>query len=389
MNAVLQKVGNNPVDRANNIVRGVKILGFHSQNGRVYDLNAVKDALHLYENAPVNRDHTTEAPLFSDRLGWIENVKLEFDGVYADFRYNPNAEGIEAFLWFAENDGLGDIGFSHLVSGKYTIDPDGTERIIRIDRVKSVDIVANPATTKTIFESEGQFKMEKHMNPKKLMREANPVKELYKDEPPAENATPEPKVEGKEDAAIPIEPVQAPEKAPEGPDMELYHSIMAICHSEGTNEDKATRIASLLGSGEAPKEIPAEAPVVETVDVAGAGTTSGTPAQAKLQDDEENEENEDEVEESIKNKNEIIELKKWKSDKIKEEKIIKLIRENNLEATPVFTRQLCIIEEGQWAEAIEDRKKVALSNHSVKPVSAAPIQGERNYKMFVSSVLGK
>jgi len=387
MNAILQKVGNNPVDRANNIVRGVKILGFTSHNGRVYDINAVKDALHLYENAPVNRDHTTEAPLFSDRLGWIENVKLEFDGVYADFKYNPNAEGIEAFLWFAENNGLGDIGFSHLVSGKYTVDPDGTERIIRIDKVKSVDIVANPATTKTIFESEGNSKMENHMNPKKLMKEANPVKELYKDEPVAEVAPEPAKVEGEKDAAIPIEPVQTPEKAPEGPDMELYHSIMAICHSEGTNEDKATRIATLLGGNEAPAEIPTEAPkeapVGETTDVTGTSKTSGTPAQAKLQDEEDDEE----VEESIKN--ELVELKKWKSDKIKEEKVVKLINESNLEATPVFTRQLCTIAEGLWAEAIEDRKKVALSNHSVKPVSAAPIQGERNYKMFVSSVLGK
>lgn len=144
----------NPVDRENHIVRGVKVLGFTSANGRIYDFAAVKEAIQKYEKAPVNKDHNMEEPSFSDRLGWLENVTLEKDGLYADFHYNPHADGIESFLWFAEHNGLGDVGFSHLVSGKYSVDPDGTERITRIDKVKSVDLVANPATTKTIFESE-------------------------------------------------------------------------------------------------------------------------------------------------------------------------------------------------------------------------------------------
>jgi hypothetical protein len=132
----------------------VKVLGFTSANGRIYDFAAVKEAIQKYEKAPVNKDHNMEEPSFSDRLGWLENVTLQKDGLYADFHYNPHAEGIESFLWFAEHNGLGDVGFSHLVSGKYSVDPDGTERITRIDKVKSVDLVANPATTKTIFESE-------------------------------------------------------------------------------------------------------------------------------------------------------------------------------------------------------------------------------------------
>ena len=149
-NALIQ----NPVDRENHIVHGVKVLGFTSANGRIYDFAAVKEAIQKYEKAPVNKDHNMEEPSFSDRLGWLENVTLEKDGLYADFHYNPHADGIESFLWFAEHNGLGDVGFSHLVSGKYSVDPDGTERITRIDKVKSVDLVANPATTKTIFESE-------------------------------------------------------------------------------------------------------------------------------------------------------------------------------------------------------------------------------------------
>ena len=162
MNATFE----NPVDRENHIVRGVKVLGFTSANGRIYDFAAVKEAIQKYEKAPVNKDHNMEEPSFSDRLGWLENVILEKDGLYADFHYNPHADGIESFLWFAEHNGLGDVGFSHLVSGKYSVDPDGTERITRIDKVRSVDLVANPATTKTIFESE--FKP----MPKKVVKEA-------------------------------------------------------------------------------------------------------------------------------------------------------------------------------------------------------------------------
>ena len=121
-NALIQ----NPVDRENHIVHGVKVLGFTSANGRIYDFAAVKEAIQKYEKAPVNKDHNMEEPSFSDRLGWLENVTLQKDGLYADFHYNPHAEGIESFLWFAEHNGLGDVGFSHLVSGKYSVDPDGT-----------------------------------------------------------------------------------------------------------------------------------------------------------------------------------------------------------------------------------------------------------------------
>jgi len=117
MNAVIE---NKPgvVDRNKCIVYGVKVLGFSSMNGRIYDPKAIRDAVPLYENAPVNKDHKTEAPLFSDRLGWLQNVRFTSEGLYADFRYNPHADGIDSFLWFAENNGLGDVGFSHLVSGK-------------------------------------------------------------------------------------------------------------------------------------------------------------------------------------------------------------------------------------------------------------------------------
>jgi hypothetical protein len=361
MNAVIE---NKPgvVDRNKCIVYGVKVLGFSSMNGRIYDPKAIRDAVPLYENAPVNKDHKTEAPLFSDRLGWLQNVRFTSEGLYADFRYNPHADGIDSFLWFAENNGLGDVGFSHLVSGKSIPDQDGTERVVRIDRVRSVDLVANPATTTTIFESK-----EIAMKNDKMMTEENPVKEMYKEEVP--------------DAA----PTEAPAAAPteEKPTSDMLAKIMEICVGPGEGSEKGKMILDLiaaatgLGGGDV---------AAETTDVTG-NPTSGTPAQASTSDDDSGEEEmDDEKKESI---NELLELRKWKVEKLNEEKIFSLLKENKLEPTPVFVKQLSAIGETMWAEAIEDRKKVALVRSSVKPVSSTAIQGESNYQQFRENVLGK
>jgi hypothetical protein len=88
-------------------------------------------------------------------------------------------------------------------------------------------------------------------------------------------------------------------------------------------------------------------------------------------------------------KRQLEDLRKWKSEKLNEEKIFSLLKESNLEATPVFVKQLSAIGETMWAEAIDDRKKVALVRASVKPVSSTAIQGESNYQQFRENVLGK
>lgn len=416
MNTTLTATGNGlrGVDRDKSIVYGIKVLGFNSQNGRVYERKAIQEAIHLYNQCPVNKDHITDAPSFSDRIGWLSGPRLEADGLYADFHYNPHAEGIESFLWFAENNGLGDIGFSHMVQGKWTLDPDGTERVIRIDRVKSVDLVANPATTKTIFESEVPDKIsklsdegypqdqavaialdmarrgdiaeqpEKNMDATKMMQEENPVKEMYK--------------EG-DDLALANDttPSNQDSSAAE-PDMELFHKLMAVVNGSGENAEKCEQVLEMLGL---------KGGMSETKDVTGM-SNDAAPAQSSS-DEKEPEDKEDKMEsvsyvkdadkktwqiktvvESVSDvEKELAELRAYKNNKEKEEKINALLVEHKLEATPVFIRQLCAIGEDSWAEAIEDRKKIALVRNSVKPVSSAEIRGEPNYKQFVESVLGK
>lgn len=620
----------NPVDRENHIVRGVKVLGFTSANGRIYDFDAVKEAIAKYEKAPVNKDHNMEEPSFSDRLGWLENVTLEKDGLYADFHYNPHADGIESFLWFAEHNGLGDVGFSHLVSGKYSVDPDGTERITRIDKVKSVDLVANPATTKTIFESESygdpskeyvsqktksarqqldkisndhqklQQQLRNASNEKDILvikkkieditgpmnkslrawqdsvaqdvahdsaekqkiqkskdiemkkrfglneSEDKPMKkkveegvashaelarlaheayisatrqgngvmaahylsrynkhkkligkdkdmkesdsdfkivekmsgtkddnvskrektydlyykgkylgtvddigkawkiqkqyankkgsesvkeakqpstgsemtvkqlmdlfkdgewEAYSDVVPNKHVTLFNKSKNKKVNVLVREqgdnemdkeklmeeenPMQQ-EEAEQNPLMDeaedVYSKIKEICEGEGSDEEKSKQVLEMLGLSGGMSEGEDE-PMEEAEEDPEAKEGSES---AVLEVDNEEDEEEDEDKHKKESKSELASLRKWKAEKLKEEKIVNLIKESNLEPTKVFIKQLSAIDSKLWSEAIRDRKKVALVKSSVKPISSGlQSRSESSYKQFLESVLGK
>lgn len=537
-NALIQ----NPVDRENHIVHGVKVLGFTSANGRIYDFAAVKEAIAKYEKAPVNKDHNMEEPSFSDRLGWLENVTLEKDGLYADFHYNPHAEGIESFLWFAEHNGLGDVGFSHLVSGKYSVDPDGTERITRIDKVRSVDLVANPATTKTIFEQEDKpmgkkitkeagnaankakkneldrekgaaalkdirdkrsyadkvkyqpsvdyqlsgkqkkdeislgrgirkFKQEDddvgeaykdqpndpydlgvflrkqgvkkpdnpfgdgigtgktwnsdqfdrgfsgrpraifktkpgdpgeqegddEMDKDKMMEDENPMTE-YRDEDRKEREF-ERAVDALDRRLMKDDNFHQEEydkeykalakkmkdkkygEAEQDPMMDeaddVYAKVKEVCEGEGSDEEKSKMVLEMLGLSGGMSEAEYE-PMEEADD-----------EEMKEEDDDEMKEDDDE-DPRKESKSELKSLRKWKSEKLKEEKIVNLIKESNLEPTRVFVKQLSAIDSKLWSEAIRDRRKVALTRSSVKPISSgSQSRSESSYKQFLESVLGK
>jgi hypothetical protein len=51
------------VDRALGVIRGIKILGPHSRNGREYLSDALARAVGLYEGAEVNVNHPKGHPL--------------------------------------------------------------------------------------------------------------------------------------------------------------------------------------------------------------------------------------------------------------------------------------------------------------------------------------
>ncbi len=144
------------VDREAAVIRGVKILGLRSQNGRMYLPEALTDAARLYENAKVNvnhpKGHPNEPRDYRDRIGVIRNVVVrENEGLFGDFHFNPKHALAEQLVWDAgkapEN-----VGFSHNVQAKTS--RRGKDVVVEaITQVKSVDLVADPATTQGLFES--------------------------------------------------------------------------------------------------------------------------------------------------------------------------------------------------------------------------------------------
>lgn len=142
------------IDGRRGVIRGVKILGVRSKNGRRYEKDALRNAASLYENAKVNVNHArgeNERPRdYQDRIGVVRNVQFQEEGLFADFHFNPKHALAEQLLWDAEH-ASENVGFSHNVRAK--VARSGDETIVKsIVSVQSVDLVADPATTQGLFE---------------------------------------------------------------------------------------------------------------------------------------------------------------------------------------------------------------------------------------------
>jgi hypothetical protein len=113
-------------------------------------------ALPLYEGMRVNVDHVDPGQRRSlrDRIGLIKNVTLKEDGLYGDFHFNPKHALAEQIAWDAEN-APQNLGFSHDTRGDAR-NVGGKVMVESIDKVLSVDLVANPATTTGLFEDEAE-----------------------------------------------------------------------------------------------------------------------------------------------------------------------------------------------------------------------------------------
>ena len=144
------------VDRQAGVIRGVKILGLKSRNGRAYLPEALARAAGLYEEAKVNVNHPQGNPGgsrdYRDRIGVIRNVAARSgEGLFADLHFNPKHSLAEQLAWDAEH-APENVGFSHNVQARTRRDGD---RVVveAITRVQSVDLVADPATTRGLFEA--------------------------------------------------------------------------------------------------------------------------------------------------------------------------------------------------------------------------------------------
>lgn len=147
------------VDRQQAVVRGVKVLGLVSQNGREYLPTALERAAPLYEGARVNVNHPAGDPRaardYRDRIGSIHEVNYRpGEGLYGDLHFNPKHALAEQLAWDAEHGGE-NVGLSHNVEARVSRQ-NGRLVVEEIARVHSVDLVASPATTRGLYEAQEQ-----------------------------------------------------------------------------------------------------------------------------------------------------------------------------------------------------------------------------------------
>lgn len=140
------------VDRDRGVIASVLICGFESANGRDYPATVFRRDFKAYEGRPVNCDHGRE-PTVDRRLGWFENVAPDpTDGrPRGDFHLLKTHPMYERVMEAAErNPSL--YGLSHValcdVGRK-----GGREVVEAIRSVESIDLVADPATTKGLWEN--------------------------------------------------------------------------------------------------------------------------------------------------------------------------------------------------------------------------------------------
>jgi hypothetical protein len=146
------------VDRDAGVLHGVKLLGLVSSNGRRYLQSALREAAPLYEGAKVNVNHATGAKggaiaprEYQDRLGVIRHVAFrEGEGLFGDLHFNPKHALAEQLVWDAEH-APQNVGLSHNVLA-HTAGRGDQTIVERIEKVQSVDLVADPATTRGLFE---------------------------------------------------------------------------------------------------------------------------------------------------------------------------------------------------------------------------------------------
>ncbi len=153
------------VDRAQGIIFRVKVVGRESPNthgvagvsGTVYTERALREALGRYEGAKVNVDHPDrEKPNKDrssyDRVGKLANAFVEGGEIYADMHLLLEHPMSARLMEAAER--MPDLfACSHNARGKGRVE-NGKYVIDHIDHVRSVDVVADGGTTRTLFESQ-------------------------------------------------------------------------------------------------------------------------------------------------------------------------------------------------------------------------------------------
>lgn len=168
------------IDKEAGVIKGVKIVGTQSKNGREYTPKVLEEAKGKYEGLGINLDHQRGNRRVSDGFGRLRSVELREDGLYGDLEYLKSHPFADQFVESAERMPE-QVGLSHAAEGRTS--QQGDKVVVEaIEEVYSVDVVRYPATTKGLFESADPEPL-KVVVVKDLSEEEDPPAE----DPPAED----------------------------------------------------------------------------------------------------------------------------------------------------------------------------------------------------------
>ena len=147
----------------NGVIQGVKIIGTDSRNGYRYPQEVLRRAKALYEATPVFAFHPSGpekkrgSRQLCDHFGMLSNIRErgEADGPFGLFGDLHIKQRHPMATLIVESAGA-HFGLSH--NAVVEMNDDGSE-VTEIIEVNSVDLVENPATTKTLFEEHSEMEL--------------------------------------------------------------------------------------------------------------------------------------------------------------------------------------------------------------------------------------
>jgi hypothetical protein len=251
------------VDPEAGVIRGAKLIGRHSKNGREYSESALAGAIRLYEGAKVFTNHPRRGEQQEDRdvrqwVGSVRNPLLREDGIYGDIQLIKSDANYAKLIEVASDPNFRkEFGLSHVAEGETAV-RNGRTHVDRITEVRSVDLVTSPATTAGLFESTDP----KTMTIKKLLESIAATVKGRKTLVEMTDADPAM-------AELPVEVA-----ADTSPEDQIRAGIMSAVMSKLETADEATlkKVLKALGvsdsvtanlSGEAPAEETTEEPAAE------------------------------------------------------------------------------------------------------------------------------
>jgi hypothetical protein len=152
------------VDHGRGIIFGVKVCGRSSPNthgvrgvdGTDYTLEALRKAAPLYEGINCNVDHPPrknpdQERSAHDRFAWLENIEARPSGLYGDLHFLDPQDPLAVKMMNAAESKPDAYALSHNANGKGEV-RNRRFVIYEIPEVRSVDIVADGGTNRSLFE---------------------------------------------------------------------------------------------------------------------------------------------------------------------------------------------------------------------------------------------